>query len=71
MSDNRQLAPMVDTKLLRTYLVVVNDAVGALRFPVKSNKFPPTVNLMRSFSFLSVFNSHNILPYVTFLSLGT
>ena len=52
MYANRHLAPGVDTTLLNTQFAVVNDAVGALRFPVKSNKFPPTVNLVRSFSSL-------------------
>ena len=33
-----------------------------LRFPVKSNKFPPTVNLVRSFSSFSGFVSQTILP---------
>ena len=31
---------------------MVTDAVGALRFYVKSNKFPPAFNLVRSFSLL-------------------
>ena len=70
MSDNIHLAPGVDTTLLKTLFSVVTDAVGALRFPVKSNKFPPTVNLVRSLSYFSGFNSHTILPYVTFLSFG-
>ena len=49
----------------------MTDAVGALRFPVKYNNFPSTVNLVRSFSSFSGFTSHTILPYVIFLSLGT
>ena len=49
MSANRHLAPGVDTTLLKTHFNVVNDDVGELRFPVKSNKFPPTVNIVRSF----------------------
>ena len=71
MSDNIHLAPGVDTTLLKTLFSVVTDAVGALRFPVKSNKFPPTVNLVRSLSYFSGFNSHTIFPYVNFLSSGT
>ena len=71
MSANRHLAPGVDTTLLKTHFEVVTDAVGALRYPLKSNKFTPTVNLVRSFSYSSGFTSHTILPYVTFLSLGT
>ena len=51
MSANRHLAPGVNTTLLKTHFSVVTDAVGALRFPVKSNKFPSTVNLVRSLSF--------------------
>ena len=68
---NIQLSPVVDTTLLNTHFDVVTDAIGALRFTVKSNKFPPTVNLVRSFSSFSGFNLHTILPYVTFLSFGT
>ena len=71
MSDNRHLVPGVDTTLLKTHFAVVTDAVGALRLPVKSNKFPSTVNLVRSFSSFSGFTLHTIFPYVTFLSLGT
>ena len=71
MSANRNLAPGVDTTLMKTHFAVVTDAVGALRFPVKSNNFPPTVNLVRSFSSFYGFSSQTILPYVTFLSLGT
>ena len=71
MSANRHLAPGVDTTLLKKCFAVVTDAVGALIFPVKSKNFPPTVNLVRSFSSFSGFNSHTIFPYVTFLSFGT
>ena len=71
MSSNRHLAPEVDIKLLKKHFDAVTDAVGALRFPVKSNKFPPTVSLVRSFYSFSGFISQNILPKVTFLSLGT
>ena len=71
MSANRHLAPGVDTTLLKTYFSVVTDSVGVLRFPVKSNKFLPTVNLVRSLSYFSGLTSHTIFPYVTFLSLGT
>ena len=46
MSTNRHLAPGVDTTLLKTHFAVVTDAVGALIFPVKSNKFLPTVTLV-------------------------
>ena len=71
MSANRHLALGVDTKLLKTHFTMVTDAVGSLIFPVKSNKFPPTVNLVRYFSSFSGLKLHTILPYVTFLSLGT
>ena len=71
MSTNRHLPPGVDITLLKTHFAVVTDAVGALRFPVKSNKFPPTVNLVRSFYSFSGFTLQTIWPYVTFLSLGT
>ena len=70
MSANRHLAPGVYTTLLKTHFAVVTDAVGAVRLPVKSNNFPPTINLVCSFSSFSGFNSHTIFPYVTFLSLG-
>ena len=71
MSANRNLAPGVDTTLLNMHFKVLMDAVGEMRFPVKSNKFPPTVNLVRSFFSFSGFTSHTIFPYVTFLSFGT
>ena len=71
MSANRNLAPGVDTTLLNTHFAVVTDSVGALRFPVKSNKFLPTVNLVRSFSYFYGFTSQTILPSVTFSYLGT
>ena len=61
----------VDTTLLKTHFVVATDAVGALRFPVKSNKFLPTVNLVCSLSSFSGCTLHTILPYVTFLYFGT
>ena len=62
MSANRHLAPGVDTTLLKTHFTVVTDAVGDLRFPVNSNKFPPTVNLVRSFYSFYGFISQTILP---------
>ena len=71
MSANRHLAPGVDTTLLKKKNSVVNDAVGALIFPVKYNKFPPTVNLFHSLSSFSGFTSNTIFPYVTFLYFGT
>ena len=71
MLANRHLAPVVDTTLLKTHFSVVTDDVGELRFTVKSNKFPPTVNLVCFFSSFSGFTLRNILPYVNFLSLGT
>ena len=71
MSANRHLAPGADTTLLKTHFALVTDAVGALRFPVKSNKFFPTVNLVRSLSSFSGFALHTIFPYVTFLSFGS
>ena len=70
MSANRNFAPGVDTTLLNTHFEVVTDAVGALRLPMKSNKFHPTVNLVCSFSYFYGFNLHNIFPYVTFYLLG-
>ena len=69
MSAKRHLAPGVDTTPLNKHFAVVTDAVGALIFPVKSNKFLPTVNLVRSFSYFYGFTSQTILPYVTFFSL--
>ena len=71
MSANRHLAPGVDTTLLKTHFVVVTDSVGALRLPVISNNFPPTVNLVRSYSSFYGSTSQTILPYLNFLSLGT
>ena len=71
MSANRHLAPGVDTTLLKKHFAVVTDAVGALIFPVKSNKFPPTVNLVRYFSSFSGFTLHTLFPYATFMSLRT
>ena len=71
MSANRHLTHGVDTTLLKIHFSVVADAVEALRYPVKSNKFPPTVNLVRFFSSFSGFNLHTIFPYVTILSFGT
>ena len=62
MYASRHLAPGVETTLLKTHFSVVTDDVGALIFPVKSNKFPPTVNLVRSFSSFSGFISQTILP---------
>ena len=62
MSANRDLVPGVDTTLLKTHFDVVTDAMGALRFPVESNKFSPTVNPMRSFSCFSGFILQTILP---------
>ena len=59
---NRHLTPGVDTTLLKSHFAVVTDAVRALRFPVKSNKFPPPVNLLRSFSSFSGFISQTIIP---------
>ena len=62
MLANIHIAPGVDTTLLKTQFAVVIDAVGELIFPVKSNKFLPTVNLVRSFSSFSGFTLQTILP---------
>ena len=62
MSARRHLAPGVEITLLKPHFDVVTDAVGELRFPVKSNKFPPTVSIVRSFSSFSGFISQTILP---------
>ena len=70
MSDSTHLAHGVDTTLLKIHFAMVTDAVGELRFLVKSNKFPPTVNIVRSLSSFSGFTSQNILPYVTFFVFG-
>ena len=70
MSANIHLAPGVDTTMLKMHFSVVTDAVGAFRFPVKYNKFPSTVNLVRSFSSFYGFALHTIFPYVTFYLLG-
>ena len=66
MSDKGHISPGVDTTLLKTHFAVVTDAVGALRFPAKYNKFLPTVNRVLSFSSFFGFTSHNILLYETF-----
>ena len=50
---------------------MVTDDVGALGFPVNSKKFPPTFNLVLSFSYFYVFNSHTIFPYATILYFWT
>ena len=50
MSASRHLDPGIETTLLKTHIAVVTDAVGALIFPVKSNKFPPIVSIVCSFS---------------------
>ena len=55
MSAKRHLSPVVDTTLLKAHFSVVTDSVGALAFPVKPNKFPPTVNMVRSLSSFSGF----------------
>ena len=68
--ENIHLAPGIDTTLLNAHFAVATDDVGALIFPAKSNKFTPTVNLDLSFSSFYGFNSHTILPYVTFFFLG-
>ena len=69
MSTNRHLDPGVDTTLLKTHFAVATDEVGVLRFPVKSKKFPPTVNLVHSLSYFSGFTLHTIFPHVTFYLL--
>ena len=72
MSTNRHLAPGVDTTLLKTHFAVVTDAVGAIRFPEKSNKFPPTVNLVRSLSSFYGLTSNIVnLTDVTSVIYGT
>ena len=71
MLANRHLPPGVDTTPSKTHFAVATVASGALIFLVKSNKFPTTVNLVRSLSSFSGFTLQNILPYVNFLSLGT
>ena len=71
MLVNRHFSPGVDTKLLKTHFSVVTDTVGLLIFPVKSNKFPPTVNMVCSLSSFYGFTLHTIFPYVDFLSFGT
>ena len=70
MSANRHLARAVDTTLLKTHYAVVTDAVGELRFSVKSNKFRPSVNIVRSFSYFSVFISQNIYHRLPFCLWG-
>ena len=71
MLVNIHLAPEVDTTLLKTHFAVVTGDVGAMRFPVKSDKFPTSVNPVRSFSSFSGFALHTILPYAIFLYFGT
>ena len=70
MSANRHPAPGFDITLLKTHFAVVTDAVGAMRFLVKSNNIPSTVNKVRSFSSFSGLTSHNILLYATFIFWG-
>ena len=43
ISANRNLTPGVDNTLLSTHFSIVTDAVGALTFPVKSNKLTPMI----------------------------
>ena len=62
MSASRHLAPGMEIEMLKTHFAVVTDAVGALIFPVNSNKFTPTVSLVRSFYSFSGFISQTILP---------
>ena len=71
MSANRHSASGIDTTLLKKHFAVVTDAVGTLRFPVKSNTFPPTVNLVSSFSSFNGFAWQTNLSYVTFKYFGT
>ena len=71
MSDDIHLDPGFDTTLLKTHFVVVTATFGALIFPVKSNKFPPTDNLVRYFSSFSGFTAHTIFSYIHFLYFGT
>ena len=70
MSANRHLDPGVDTTVLKTRFAVVTVIVGALRFPVKSNNFLPTVNLVCSLYSFSGFTLHTVFPYAHFYLLG-
>ena len=71
MLANRHISPGVDTILFKTHFAVVTDAIVALRFPVKSNKFPHTVNMVSYFSYFYGFNFPTLLIYLNFLYFGT
>ena len=58
----RVFALGVDITLFRRHFVVVTEAVGVLRFPGKSRRFPHTVRRVRYFSALSGLMSQFILP---------
>ena len=60
MSANINPPPGVDTTLLNTRFAGVADAVGELRFTVKSNTFTPTVNIVRYFSAFYGFTSQTL-----------
>ena len=68
MSAVRALAFGMDMTLLRRHFAVVTEAVGVLRFPVQSNKFPPTVRRVWQCSSLSGLMLQTIFPSVTVFS---
>ena len=72
MSAVRHFALGVEMTLLKRHLAVLTVAVGVLKGPAYSSKFPPTVNRVQNVSALSGLISHTILPYVHYiLSNGT
>jgi len=66
MSAVRHFSPGVEITLLKIHFTVATEAIGVLRFPMKSRRFPPTVRQVFSFTALSGFSAHTIFPYVTF-----
>ena len=66
MSAVRHMVLRVETMLFRRHFVVVTIAVGVLKTPEKSSKFPPTVILVRCVLNLYGLMSHTFFPYVTF-----
>ena len=66
MSAVSQLVLRVETMLFRRNFAVVNGAVGVLRTPEYSSKFPTNVSMVRCVLKLFGFMSHTVLPYVNF-----
>ena len=56
--------------LLKIHFAVVKEAVGVLKFPVKSRRFPSTVRQVLFFTILLGFSSHTIFSICDLLFLG-